>query len=110
MIFTATSPSLRLGSRQRFFSKDPTKYPALIDALVNNVGRVNINAQCQRGPDTFPFNGRKSSALGTLSVSEALKVVSTESVISTKDSPKGQEDFKALAAAPECKILSLAAQ
>jgi len=22
------------------------------------VSRVNINAQCQRGPDTFPFTGR----------------------------------------------------
>ena len=32
------------------------------------VGRINLNAQCQRGPDTFPFNGRKNSAEGTLSV------------------------------------------
>src|SRR3712207_8906664 len=37
---------------------------ASIDILVNQVSRVNINAQCQRGPDVFPFTGRKDSAEG----------------------------------------------
>ena len=45
---------------------------SLIDVLNYSVGRVNINSQCQRGSDVLPFTGRKSSALGTLSVSEAL--------------------------------------
>ena len=27
---------------------------------MNQVCRVNINSQCQRGPDTFPFTGRKA--------------------------------------------------
>ena len=40
----------------------------LVDPLVNQVCRVNINCQCQRGPDVFPFTGRKDSAEGTLSV------------------------------------------
>ena len=31
----------------------------LIDVLANQVGRINVNAQCQRGPDTFPYTGRK---------------------------------------------------
>ena len=39
-----------------------------MDPLVNQVCRVNINSQCQRGPDVFPFAGRKDSAEGTLSV------------------------------------------
>ena len=62
-------------SKAAIFTSDQVKCGPLIDALANNVGSVNINAQCQRGPDSFPFTGRKSSALGTLSVSEALKVV-----------------------------------
>jgi acyl-CoA reductase-like NAD-dependent aldehyde dehydrogenase len=48
------------------------------------VGRININTQCQRSPDTFAFGGRKDSAEGTLSVDEALNAFSTESVIATK--------------------------
>jgi hypothetical protein len=36
----------------------------LIDPLVNQVCRVNITSQCQRGPDVFPFTGRKDLAEG----------------------------------------------
>lgn len=57
----------------------------LIDKLANQVGRININAQCQRGPDAFPFNGRKDSAEGTLSVYDALRAFSIRILISTKD-------------------------
>ena len=57
----------------------------LIDPLVNQVCRVNINSQCQRGPDTFPFTGRKDSAEGTLSVSDALRVFSIRSLVAAKD-------------------------
>ncbi len=96
------------GQQAAIFTSDPVKYGPLIDALANNVGRVNVNAQCQRGPDSFPFTGRKSSALGTLSVSEALKTVSIESVVSTKDAPKSQEAFRALAESPKCNVVSLA--
>jgi glyceraldehyde-3-phosphate dehydrogenase (NADP+) len=44
--------------------------------MANCVARININSQCQRSPDTFPFTGRKSSASGTLSVKDALRVMS----------------------------------
>jgi glyceraldehyde-3-phosphate dehydrogenase (NADP+) len=46
---------------------------------------VNINSQCQRGPDTFPFTGRKGSAEGTLSVSDALRVFSIRTLVAAKD-------------------------
>jgi len=92
------------GQQAAIFTSDPVKCGPLIDALANNVGRVNINAQCQRGPDSFPFTGRKSSALGTLSVSEALKVVSIESVVATKDSATAH--FNALASSKDCKAVS----
>jgi len=48
------------------------------------VSRVNINAQCQRGPDVFPFTGRKDSAEGTLSVHDALRSFSIRSLVATK--------------------------
>jgi aldehyde dehydrogenase (NAD+) len=45
---------------------------------------VNINCQCQRGPDVFPFTGRKDSAEGTLSVTDALRSFSIRSMIAAK--------------------------
>ncbi|HRZ20266.1 MAG TPA: NADP-dependent glyceraldehyde-3-phosphate dehydrogenase, partial [Bacteroidales bacterium] len=62
------------GQQVSLFGNDPQQIARLIDPLVNQVCRVNINSQCQRGPDTFPFTGRKDSAEGTLSVSDALRV------------------------------------
>lgn len=50
----------------------------------NQVGRINLNSQCQRGPDTFPFSGRKDSAEGTLSVSDALRVFSIRTIVAAK--------------------------
>ena len=73
------------GMQASVFGTDTTKIADLIDPLVNLVSRVNINAQCQRGPDTFPFTGRKDSAEGTLSVEDALRSFSIRSAVATKD-------------------------
>ncbi|HSA32022.1 MAG TPA: aldehyde dehydrogenase family protein, partial [Candidatus Omnitrophota bacterium] len=73
------------GQQVSIFGSDPDVIAKLIDPLVNQVCRVNINSQCQRGPDTFPFTGRKDSAEGTLSVSDALKVFSIRSLVAAKD-------------------------
>jgi glyceraldehyde-3-phosphate dehydrogenase (NADP+) len=72
------------GQQLSIFGKDSKTIGHLIDAFANQVGRININAQCQRGPDLFPFNGRKDSAEGTLSVSDALRVFSIRSLVATK--------------------------
>lgn len=72
------------GQQLSIFGKDSKTIGHLIDAFANQVGRININAQCQRGPDTFPFNGRKDSAEGTLSVTDALRVFSIRSLVATK--------------------------
>jgi glyceraldehyde-3-phosphate dehydrogenase (NADP+) len=56
------------------FGRDPEKFVKLIDPLANQVCRINLNAQCQRGPDTLPFAGRKDSAEATLSISDAFLV------------------------------------
>jgi glyceraldehyde-3-phosphate dehydrogenase (NADP+) len=73
------------GQQASVFGKDTVKISELIDILVNQVSRVNINAQCQRGPDSFPFTGRKDSAYGTLSVYDALRVFSIRSCVATKE-------------------------
>ena len=72
------------GEQVSIFSADPERVGTLVDPLVNQVCRVNINCQCQRGPDVFPFTGRKDSAEGTLSVTDALRSFSIRSMIATK--------------------------
>ncbi len=72
------------GQQASIFSNNPKKIAKLLDPLVNQVCRVNINSQCQRGPDIFPFTGRKDSAEGTLSISDALRVFSIRSLVAFK--------------------------
>ena len=72
------------GQQVSIFSNDEDEVASLIDPLVNQVSRVNINCQCQRGPDVFPFTGRKDSAEGTLSVVDALRSFSIRSLVATK--------------------------
>jgi glyceraldehyde-3-phosphate dehydrogenase (NADP+) len=79
------------GQQASIFGNNPAEIGHLIDELCNQVSRININAQCQRGPDIFPFNGRKDSAEGTLSVYDALRAFSIRAMVSTKydDTNKG---------------------
>jgi acyl-CoA reductase-like NAD-dependent aldehyde dehydrogenase len=72
------------GQQVSIFGTDAQQIADLIDPLVNQVSRVNINSQCQRGPDSFPFTGRKDSAEGTLSISDALRSFSIRSLVATK--------------------------
>lgn len=72
------------GQQVSIFSNDAGELSQTIDPLVNQVSRVNINCQCQRGPDIFPFTGRKDSAEGTLSVFDALRAFSIRSLVATK--------------------------
>jgi acyl-CoA reductase-like NAD-dependent aldehyde dehydrogenase len=81
------------GQQVSIFSSNATQISKLIDVLVNQVSRVNINAQCQRGPDTYPFTGRKDSAEGTLSVSDALRSFSIRTVVATKQNAENKAIF-----------------
>ncbi len=73
------------GQQVSIFGRDPQTLAGLMDHLVNQVSRVNINCQCQRGPDIFPFTGRKDSAVGTLSVSDALRSFSIRTLVAAKE-------------------------
>ena len=72
------------GQQVSIFSNDTEEIASIIDPVINQVSRVNINCQCQRGPDVFPFTGRKDSAEGTLSVKDALRSFSIRSLVATK--------------------------
>ncbi|HKK69269.1 MAG TPA: NADP-dependent glyceraldehyde-3-phosphate dehydrogenase [Bacteroidales bacterium] len=82
----------KYGQQVSLFGTDSDKIAHLIDPLVNQLCRVNINSQCQRGPDTFPFTGRKDSAEGTLSVFDALRSFSIRSIVAAK----GTDENKAV--------------
>lgn len=82
------------GQQVSLFGNDPQQIARLIDPLVNQVCRVNINSQCQRGPDTFPFTGRKDSAEGTLSVSDALRVFTIRTLVAAKNSTQNKDLIK----------------
>ncbi|EDO27107.1 predicted protein [Nematostella vectensis] len=69
------------GQQVSLFSKNPSSLAPLIDSLVNQVCRVNINTKCQRGPDVLPFVGRKDSAVSTLSVYDALRTFSIRTLV-----------------------------
>ncbi|MDR6983310.1 glyceraldehyde-3-phosphate dehydrogenase (NADP+) [Rheinheimera pacifica] len=72
------------GQQLSIFGQHPQQVGELVDIFANQVGRININSQCQRGPDSFPFNGRKDSAEGTLSVVDALRQFSTPTLVAAK--------------------------
>jgi glyceraldehyde-3-phosphate dehydrogenase (NADP+) len=71
----------RHGQQASVFGSDPQAVGRLIDAFATQVCRINLNCQCRRGPDTFPFGGRKESAEGTLSVTDALRVFSIRALV-----------------------------
>ena len=73
------------GQQVSLFGQNVKTIAPLIDNLVNLVCRVNLNSSCQRGPDVFPFTGRKDSAVGTLSIHDALRSFSIRTFVASKD-------------------------
>jgi glyceraldehyde-3-phosphate dehydrogenase (NADP+) len=53
------------GQQAAVFTSNSEAAAPLLDLLSTSVGRINLNTQCGRSPDSLPFSGRKSSALGT---------------------------------------------
>ena len=84
------------GQQVSLFGKSEKKLGPLIDSLVNLVCRVNLNSSCQRGPDVFPFTGRKDSAVATLSVHDALRSFSIRTFVASKDNEVNKEILRKL--------------
>lgn len=98
--------SSNYGQQVSIFGTDTKEISHLIDGLVNQVSRVNINVQCQRGPDTFPFTGRKDSAEGTLSVYDALRSFSIRTVVATKENKENKAIINKIVTDEESSFLS----
>ena len=94
------------GQQVSIFGKDTKTIARLIDIFSNQVGRINVNAQCQRGPDTFPFNGRKDSAEGTLSVNDALRVFSIRTLVAAKANDENKQIISTIVKNRESLFLS----
>jgi glyceraldehyde-3-phosphate dehydrogenase (NADP+) len=79
------------GQQASLFGNDPVKIGALVDKLANQVCRINLNSQCQRGPDSLPFAGRKDSAEMTLSITDALRAFSIRSLVAAESNPANRD-------------------
>ncbi|MGB5693818.1 MAG: NADP-dependent glyceraldehyde-3-phosphate dehydrogenase [Flavobacteriaceae bacterium] len=84
------------GQQVSLFGKDVYALAPLIDTLANLVCRVNLNSSCQRGPDVYPFTGRKDSAVATLSVHDALRSFSIRTFVASKDNEPNNEILEKL--------------
>ena len=94
------------GQQVSLFGSNAELIADLIDPMVNQVCRVNINSQCQRGPDTFPFTGRKDSAEGTLSVSDALRVFTIRTLVAAKETDENRRIIKSIVTERKSRFLS----
>jgi len=94
------------GQQVSIFGSNAEEVGKLVDPLVNQVCRVNINSQCQRGPDVFPFAGRKDSAEGTLSVSDALRAFSIRSMVAAKQTASNEELLDAIVVEHKSKFIN----
>ena len=94
------------GQQVSLFGKDVNSLSPLIDTLVNLVCRVNLNSSCQRGPDVFPFTGRKDSAVSTLSVHDALRAFSIRTFVASKDNPYNNKILEDLLTSGKSNFMS----
>jgi len=94
------------GNQASLFGENADSMGEMIDFLSNQVCRININAQCQRGPDVYPFTGRKNSAEGTLSVFDALRSFSIRCMVATKQDEAGKSVVQDILRANSSQFLS----
>ena len=94
------------GNQASLFGEGSDSMGKMIDFLSNQVCRININAQCQRGPDVYPFTGRKNSAEGTLSVFDALRSFSIRCMVASKQDMSGKKVVQEILRADSSQFLS----
>ena len=76
-------------------------YDGVKEAFHTGKGRVVM-----RGPDVYPFTGRKNSAVSTLSVFDALRSFSIRSFVASKDNPYNNEILESLLNSNESNFVS----
>jgi glyceraldehyde-3-phosphate dehydrogenase (NADP+) len=80
---------------------ESTTTAELLDQFSTVYGKININSQCGRSPDTLPFSGRRSSAMGVMSVKHSLLEFSIPTVISFKDNDVNAKIMKQVEASSQ---------
>lgn len=75
----------KFGQQASVFGRDRDEIERFIRAVRTSVARVNVNAKCQRGPDIFPFTGRKDSAQGDLSSPAILEFFSSAFAVTARE-------------------------
>lgn len=94
------------GQQASLFGYNPSEISYALDALSNQVCRINFNSQCQRGPDVFPFTGRKDSAEGTLSVFDALRAFSIRTMVAARSQEDNKNLIRSIIEGRKSKFLS----
>lgn len=94
------------GQQVSIFGKDSKSIGPLVDILANLVCRINLNSACQRGPDVYPFTGRKNSAVATLSVFDALRTFSIRTFVASKDNEANTAILKELVDSDDSNFMS----
>ena len=94
------------GQQVSIFGKDSKSIGPLVDILANLVCRINLNSACQRGPDVYPFTGRKNSAVATLSVFDALRTFSIRTFVASKDNEANIAILKKLVDSDDSNFMS----
>jgi glyceraldehyde-3-phosphate dehydrogenase (NADP+) len=84
------------GQQLSVFGSDPSNFGPILEAARTQVARINVNAKCQRGPDIFPFTGRKDSAKGDFSRAGILDLVSARSVVAARETVLGTRLVRSL--------------
>jgi glyceraldehyde-3-phosphate dehydrogenase (NADP+) len=73
------------GQQVSIFGQDSEAAVNLLDGFSAVFTKINLNQQSGRSPDTLPFAGRRSSAMGVMSVKDALKEFSVPTAVAYKD-------------------------
>lgn len=89
------------GQQASIFGRDRQIMARLVHVLTHQVSRININCKCQRTPDTFPFTGRKDSAEGVLSVSDALQAFTIPAFVAARET----DEHKAMLTEITCPVV-----
>ncbi len=94
------------GQQVSVFGNNSKTIGSLVDILANLVCRINLNSACQRGPDVYPFTGRKNSAVATLSVFDALRTFSIRTFVASKENDTNTSILKKLVESDDSNFMS----
>jgi len=84
------------GQQLSIFGTKTQKLMELINLVKNQVSRININTKCQRGPDLFPFTGKKDSGHGDFSTLNILDHFSSRAVVAARKNELSELLFRRL--------------